>query len=95
MTFNSLGTPGPGKRFMVKFWTWDYEERDPGAGDYFFEIRGGVIVRDRKAKVLTVTFSEEMATGWEYSENAGPAQFDIPSVSFVLTRTSDLSYCEE
>ena len=61
----------------------------------FFEIRGGVTVRDRKAKVLTVTFSEEMATGWEYSENAGPAQFDIPLVSFVLTRISDLSYCEE
>ena len=91
---NVLGTPGPDQKYMVKFWTWDNEAKDPGAGDYFFEIRGGEIVRDRKAKILTVTFTDEPATVWVYDDNDPPSEISISDVSFVMMRTSDLSYCE-
>ena len=90
---NVLGTPGPDQEYMVKFWTWDNEDRDPGVGDYFFEIRGGEIVRDRKAKILTVTFTDEPATVWVYDDIDPPSEISISGVSFVMVRTGDLSYC--
>jgi len=93
---NVLGTPGPDQKYMVKFWTWDGEKRDPGDGDYFFEIRGGVMDGGKKKdnRPFTVTYTDEMATGWEYFDDAEPVRFDIPLVSFVLLRDSDLDYCE-
>jgi hypothetical protein len=91
---NVLGT-GPSQVFMVKFWTWDsYGGVSPRDGDYFFEIRGGTIVRDRRAKTFIVTYDEEMATGWDYYDDGTWTQFDIPNVSFVLFRSTNLDYCE-
>jgi hypothetical protein len=75
---NSLGT-GPNQQYIFQFWTWDNEQFRPGAGDFFVEIRGGVIVRDRKAKTETVTFSNETATVWLYfDENSSCFPFDDP-----------------
>ncbi len=91
---NVFGT-GPNQEYKVQFWTWDSDNEDPGTGDYFFQIYGGTLNRDRKAKVLTVTFSDELGTGWIYHEDLGPTQIPIPDVSFVLVRTSDLTYCED
>ena len=85
---------GPSAQYKVQFWTWDYDERDPGTGDYFFEIYGGVLDRNRKTKVLTVTVDDEPATVWVYHDDFDPVEVPIPSVSFVLVRTSDLDYCE-
>lgn len=90
---NFLGT-GPNQIYKVQFWTWDVETKTPGTGDYFFEIRGGDIARDRKAKVLTVTFEGEPAVGWIYNDTSPPVEIPIADVSFVLVRTSDLSYCQ-
>jgi len=94
---NSYGRNAPYAGYKVQFWTWDSELDDPGDGDYFFEIRGGEVQRDRKNKVLTVTFTDTngTATGWKYYDDAEPYEFLIPNVSFVLVRTSDLSRCEE
>ena len=91
---NSLGT-GPTQQYIVQFWTWDVDTETPGTGDYFFEIRGGTIVRDRKAKLLTVTYVDEAAVGWIYHDVSPTIQVDIPAVSFELIRTSDHSYCTD
>jgi hypothetical protein len=91
---NSFGT-GPTQQYKVQFWRWDVDTETPGTGDYFFEIVGGDIGRDKKLKVLTVTFMEEPATGWIYDDVAPTIQVDIQDVSFVLIRTGNLSYCEE
>ena len=94
---NQFGT-GPSAQYKVQFWTWDNDNETPGDGDYFFQIYGGVLDRDRKAKTLTVTFDgSEPATGWIYYDGypENPAfEFPILGVSFVLFRTSDLTYCE-
>ena len=93
---NQFGT-GPSAQYKVQFWTWDSETETPGTGDYFFEIVGGEIVRDRRAKTLTVTFTDESGTGWKYYDGyPEPPAFEFPifGVSFVLFRTSDLTYCE-
>jgi hypothetical protein len=89
---NYFGT-GANQLYKVQFWTWDFDHETPGDGDFFFEIKGGDIDRDRRAKTLTVTFTEEMATGWKYYDGGGSTPFDIPNVSFVLLRTSNLDYC--
>jgi PKD repeat protein len=62
---NVLGTPGPDQRYMVKFWTWDYPAGDPAFGDYFIEIRGGVL-GGKKDVPNTVTFTNQTATLWVY-----------------------------
>ena len=91
---NVFGT-GPDAQYKVQFWTWDYDNEDPVCGDYFFEIYGGVLDRDRKAKTLTVTFDgSELATGWVCDDAGDSIEISIPGVSFVLFRTSDLSHCE-
>ena len=93
---NVFGT-GPIQTYKVQFWTWDYVNEIPGTGDYFFEIYGGVLERDRKAKVLTVTFTGETGTGWIYTTgypDTSAVEVTIPNVSFVLVRTENLSYCE-
>ena len=90
---NVFGT-GPSAQYKVQFWTSGLDERDPGTGDYFFEIYGGVLDRNRKTKVLTVTVDDEPATVWVYHDDFDPVEVPIPSVSFVLVRTSDLAYCE-
>ena len=94
---NQFGT-GPSAQYKVQFWTWDNDNETPGDGDYFFQIYGGVLDRDRRAKTLTVTFDgSEPATGWIYYDGypETPAfEFPILGVSFVLFRTSDLTYCE-
>ena len=91
---NFVGT-GPNQQYKVQFWTWDNDTETPGTGDYFFEIQGGEIVNDRRAKVLTVTFSDELGTGWIYHEGNDPTEIPVPGVSFVLVRTTNLDYCEE
>ena len=94
---NVFGT-GPNAEYKVQFWTWDYDNNEiPGTGDYFFEIYGGVLDRDKKTKVLTVTVDNEPATVWVYYDGypENPAvEISVQSVSFVLVRTGDLSYCE-
>jgi hypothetical protein len=67
---------GQNRKFIVQF----------GTDEFGFEVIGGVIDRDRKSKVLTVTFEDETAT--DFDNNF------LATVSFVLVRTSDLSYCE-
>ena len=93
---NVFGT-GPSQTYKVQFWTWDSENETPGTGDYFFQIYGGVLDRDRKAKVLTVTFTGESGTGWIYSDgfpDVPAIEVPIDNVSFVIVRTENLSYCE-
>jgi hypothetical protein len=110
--------------YIVQFWTWNWDDDIPGNDDYFFEIRGGDVVRDRKNKVTTVTFDGATATVWKYFDmnNCDPCDPDcdlcyglrtcddlcdpdcrpypcneeitIEDVSFVLVRTSDLTYCQ-
>jgi PKD repeat protein len=65
---NVLGTPGPDQQYMVKFWTWDYGAGDPAFGDYFFEIRGGVMEGGGKkdGTPSTVTYTNDTATLWVY-----------------------------
>jgi hypothetical protein len=92
---NFFGT-GPTAQYKVEFWTWDADNETPGDGDYFFQIYGGVLDRDRKAKTLTVTFDgSELATGWVYDDAGGSVEISIPGVSFVLFRTSNLSLCPD
>jgi hypothetical protein len=75
---NNYGA-GRDHKYIVQFWN-----------DYIgIEIIGGVIDNDKKSKVLTVTFTEEEATLWEYE--VGERTLDM---SFVLVRTSDLSHCD-
>jgi hypothetical protein len=90
---NFFGT-GPTAEFVVKFWTWDADSETPGTGDYFFQIIGGEITRDRKSKTLTVEYENETGTGWIYDDLGDTIEIPIPNVSFVLFRSSDLSYCE-
>ena len=95
---NGFGT-GPNQSYKVQFWSWDSDTEDPGYGDVFFEITGGVIDYDRKSKFLNVTFTEEQPTLWLYDEwdpttGTGAIVAPVLPVSFELVRTSDLSYCE-
>jgi hypothetical protein len=69
---------GRNKKYIVQFWNDDL--------GIAIEIIGGVIVNDRKNKVLTVTFEDE--TGWDLIND-----IPIPDVDFVLVRTSDLTDC--
>lgn len=52
--------------YIVQFMTWNWDNDTPGNDDYFFEIRGGDVVKDRKNKVTTVTFDGATATGWVF-----------------------------
>ena len=69
---------GRNREYIVQFWNDEI--------GVAIEIIGGVIVNDKKTKVLTVTFDDE--TGWD-SINEIP----IPNMNFVLIRTSDLTDC--
>jgi hypothetical protein len=116
------------ERYLVQFWTWDWDNEIPGDGDYFFEIfcDGDDIEYDETTSVLTVTVENETATGWVYHDmkDCDPCDptcnlcydfvptccddfcdpdcrpypchehITIEDVSFVLERTSDLSYCQ-
>ena len=79
--------------YKVQFWSWDSDTETPVDGDIFFEIYGGDIVYVRKTKFLTVTFTGEEATLWEYYNSGDPSETQL-SVSFKLERTSNLTYCE-
>jgi hypothetical protein len=114
--------------YQVHFCTWDWDERLPAEGDYFFDIRcdGDDIQYDETTDVLTVTVEDETATLWvlhnvnpecdrsiyPYCENpcvegvvpncdpfVNPSCYHPcneekhPNVSFIMTKTSDLSYC--
>jgi hypothetical protein len=70
---------GRNKKYIVQFWNDEL--------GVAIEIIGGDIVNDNRNKVLTVTFEDE--TGWDLINDV-----PIPNVSFVLVRTSDLSFCE-
>ena len=85
---------GPDREYKVQFWTWDFDAETPGEGDYFFQIYGGDVNYNKKTNVLTVTFTDELGTGWIYHDETDPTEISIPYVSFVLERTSDLSFCE-
>lgn len=85
---------GPDREYKVQFWTWDFDAETPGEGDYFFQIYGGDVNYNKKTKILTVTFTDELGTGWIYHDETDPTEISIPYVSFVLERTSDLSFCE-
>ena len=65
---NPSGPPGKNKRTVVRFWN----------DDIGIEIIGGVKVTDRKTKIVTVTFEDEICK----VRDRGSV-----TVSFVLTRT--------
>ena len=74
---NSFGRNGG---YKVVFW---WIETDGGTEtEYFIEIRGGEVHKDKKTKILTVTFENaptyEIWIGWELQEQV--------TVSFILTR---------
>ena len=75
---NNYGA-GRNKKYIVQFWNDEI--------GIAIEIIGGVIVNDKKTKVLTVTFEDE--TGWDFI-----SKMPIPNMNFVLKRTSDLTDCE-
>ena len=66
--------------YKVQFWTWDWNARPPGYGDYFFQIYcdGDDIVYDETTDVLTVTVENETAIGWVYYDmnNCDPCEPD-------------------
>ena len=72
---NSFGRKLPWD-YKVQFW-WTEDETE-----YFIEIRGGEVHKDKKTKILTVTFenvpSYEIWIGWDLQEPV--------TVSFTLTR---------
>jgi hypothetical protein len=70
---------GRNKKYIVQFWS-----DETGIA---MEIIGGVIVKDNKTKVLTVTFTDEPC--WDFFNNT-----PLPNVSFVLVRTPDPTDCE-
>ena len=115
--------------YIIHFCTWDWDERLPREGDYFFDIRcdGDDIQYDETTDVLTVTVVDETATVWVlhdvnpecdrsiYPYCAHPCVDDDQQncdalndpncnhpcndeihedVSFIMTKTTDLSYCE-
>jgi hypothetical protein len=94
--------PGPDGGYVVQFWNYDINDGPPGDDDFLFEIWGGKVERDRKSKLIRVTFpGDESGWGklWVYSDGYPGIPntkigIPIPDVSFVLERTSDLSYCE-
>ena len=76
---NNYGA-GRSHGYIVQFWN----------DDICFEAIGGLIDNDKKSKVLTVSFNGEEAY---FCETDGVPIY--PSVSFMLQRTSDLTYCDE
>jgi hypothetical protein len=62
--------------YKVQFW-WGGE---PG-NNYFIEINGGVLQRDKRTKITTVTFTNEQMTIW-YPDNTS----DFVDVSFTIRR---------
>jgi len=92
--------PGPNGGYVVQFWNWNVDDGPPGPGNFMFEIWGGTVVRDRKSKVVTVTFGgDDSGTLWGFPEGYPEPEFpkyviSNPNVDFVLVRTSDLSYCD-
>lgn len=92
---NAVGT-GPNQTHKTQFWTWDsYGGETPGDGDFFIEIRDGVITGDRKAKTETVTYDNITAVAWIYFAGGGEQQIDVPFVTFTLFRTGNLELCPE
>lgn len=92
--------PGPDGGYVVQFWTWDDETEVPGAEDFLFEVWGGQVERDKKSKLLTVTFDGDSGTLWGYHEGDAPIKerkyvISNPTVTFVLHRTSDLDFCKD
>ena len=65
---NAYGRNAPYEGYKVQFWTWDYLDRGPGDGDFFFQVRGGTGGLDKKTKVSVVEFLNEEATLWVYYE---------------------------
>ena len=63
--------------YKVQFWWWTED-----GTEYFIEIRGGEAHKDKRTKILTVTFenvpSYEIWIGWDEQEPV--------TVSFILTR---------
>jgi hypothetical protein len=90
--------PGPNGGYVVQFWNYDVDAGPPGEDDFLFEIWGGDVVRDRKSKIITVTFGgDDTGTLWGFPEGyPGVDKYVIsyPNVDFVLKRTSNLSFCE-
>jgi hypothetical protein len=114
-------------RYKIQFFTWDWDARLPGDGDYFFEIYCDGDDIDETNGVLTVTVEEETAKVWvfynvkqacypsyPFCDDPSPCENDMipacdPStnptcyhpcnedfdedVSFVMTKTTDLSNC--
>jgi hypothetical protein len=91
---NFVGT-GPSQQYKVQFWTWDLDTETPGTDDFFFEIYGGEVAKDKKTKLLTVTFNDELGTVWVYNAAGYPTDETAVRVSFELVRTSNLAYCQE
>jgi hypothetical protein len=96
--FISGGGTGPNQSYKVQFWSWDWDNDIPDAGDIFFEIIGGIVNYDRKSKVLTVSFGGEKPTVWLYNywdheTRTGAEVALVGNVSFNLLRKSDLTDC--
>jgi len=62
--------------YKVQFW-WEEE----GEGEYFIEIRGGEVHKDKRTKILIVTFTKE-DTCWTW----GPSGEEIINIEFTLIR---------
>ena len=72
---NSTGRQSPGA-YIVQFW-WSENVTDTT----FIEIRGGVADKDKRTKVLTVTFTQDKC--WIYYPNG---VVDSVLVDFILIR---------
>ena len=85
-------------RYKVQFWTWNSDNNEtPGDGDYFIEVYSDGDDIDETNGVLTVAFNndheDDTATVWIYHDECCPTEISIPYVSFVMTKTSDLTDC--
>ena len=73
---NSFGRNMPWA-YKVQFW-WEEE----GEGEYFIEIRGGEVHKDKRTKILTVTFTQE-DTCWTWDPSGNET---IIHIDFTLIK---------
>ena len=77
--YMSHSSVGKDRKYLVQFWN------EEGPGHICIQINGGVIVNDKKNKILTVTFTDEE---WNVMHDLelGDAR-PLGTVSFTIVRT--------